>query len=262
LISDQWNSKEKLMRFLRQYFAILALTSLSAMAGAADIIVSAASSLTNAFNDIGKEFEKANPGHKVLFNFAASGALLQQIARGAPVDVFASADQDTMDKALAQNLIVRSSRADFTRNTLVVVIPAEAGLAIADLKGLGAEDVKRIAISNPESVPVGKYAKAALEAAGLWEGLKDRMINTQNVRQSLDYVARGEVDAGFVYATDAAAAPGRAKAVFEVPTRTPITYPIAVVKGNGKENLAVKFVEFVRLGVAQGILAQYGFLKP
>jgi molybdate transport system substrate-binding protein len=250
------------MKYRKQFVALFALACLSVTASAADIIVSAAASLTNAFNDIGREFEKANPGHRVLFNFAGSGALLQQIARGAPVDVFASADQDTMEKALHQNLIVRSSRADFTRNTLVVVVPAEAGLAITDLKGLSAEGVKRIAISNPESVPVGKYAKAALEAAGLWEALKDRMINTQNVRQSLDYVARGEVDAGFVYATDAAATPGRVKAVFSVATQAPITYPIAVVKGNGKENLAVKFVEFVKSGVAQSILARYGFLKP
>src|SRR5882672_11857753 len=98
---------------------------LTGTATAADIIVSAAASLTNAFTDIGKEFEKANAGHKVLFNFAGSGALLQQIARGAPVDVFASADQDTMDKAVNQNLIVRSNRADFTRNTLVVVVPGK-----------------------------------------------------------------------------------------------------------------------------------------
>ncbi len=250
------------MRNRKQFVVLLTLACLSVTAKAADIIVSAAASLTNAFNDIGKEFEKTNPGHKVLFNFAGSGALLRQIARGAPVDVFASADQDTMDKALAQNLVVRSSRADFTRNTLVVVVPADAGLGIPDLKGLGAESVKRIAISNPETVPVGKYSKAALEAAGLWEGLKARMINTQNVRQSLDYVARGEVDAGFVYATDAAAMPGRVKSVFPVATQTPITYPIAVVKGNGKENLAVKFVEFVKSGEAQGILARYGFLKP
>jgi molybdate transport system substrate-binding protein len=250
------------MKYRKQLVAIAVLACLSATASAADIIVSAASSLTNAFNDIGREFEKANPGHKVLFNFAGSGALLQQIARGAPVDVFASADQDTMDKALAQNLIVRSSRVDFTRNTLVVVVPADAGLVITNLQGLSAESVKRIAISNPETVPVGKYAKAALEAADLWEGLKDRMINTQNVRQSLDYVARGEVDAGFVYATDAAAMPGRVKALFPVATQTPITYPIAAVKGNGKENLAVKFIEFVKSGVAQGILARYGFLKP
>ena len=250
------------MKSLKQFVAVLALTCLTETAGAADIIVSAASSLTNAFNDIGREFEKINPGHKVLFNFAGSGALLQQIARGAPVDVFAPADQDTMDKALAQQLILRSSRSDFARNTLVIVVPADANAALADLNGLGGSSVKRISIGNPETVPAGKYAKAALQAAGLWELLKDKMINTQNVRQSLDYVARGEVDAGFVYATDALAMRGKVTLVFNVPTKAAITYPIAVVKGNGKENLAIRFVEFVKSEAGQKILRQHGFGLP
>lgn len=251
-----------MMKILKQVIAIFALAGLSATAGAADIIVSAASSLTNAFNDIGKEFEKANPSHKVLFNFAGSGALLQQIARGAPVDVFASADQDTMDKADAQNLILRSSRTDFTRNTLVVVVPADADFTLVDLEGLRSASIKRIAIGNPETVPAGKYAKAVLEASNLWNTLKPRMINTQNVRQSLDYVARGEVDAGFVYATDALAMRGKVTPVFNVSTKTSITYPIAVVKGNGKENLAIRFVEFVKSEAAQKILRQYSFSLP
>ena len=250
------------MKSTKHFVAVLALTCLTATAGATDIIVSAASSLTNAFNDIGKEFEKANPGHKVLFNFAGSGALLQQIARGAPVDVFAPADQDTMDKAAAQNLILRSSRTDFARNTLVVVVPADADLTLVDLEGLRSASIKRIAIGNPETVPAGKYAKAALEASRLWDVLKDKMINTQNVRQSLDYVARGEVDAGFVYATDALAMRGKVTLVFNVPTKAAITYPIAVVKGNGKENLAIRFVEFLKSEAGQKILRQHGFGLP
>jgi molybdate transport system substrate-binding protein len=262
LISEEPGFKESDMKHWKQFIVVIALGCMAGTAAAADIIVSAAASLTNAFTDMGKEFEKANQGHKVLFNFAGSGALLQQISRGAPVDVFASADQDTMDKAQQQNLIVRSSRADFTRNTLVVVVPGSGGASVTDLAGLKDEQIKRIALSNPETVPVGKYSKEALEAAGLWDALKAKMINTQNVRQSLDYVARGEVDAGFVYATDAAIMPGRVKVVFDVPTKTPITYPIAVVKGNGKENLALKFVEFVKTESAQAILAKYGFLKP
>ena len=250
------------MKHRKQLIAALVLGCAAVTASAADIIVSAAASLTNAFTDIGKEFEKANSGHKVLLNFASSGALLQQISRGAPVDVFASADQDTMDKAVKQNLIVRSTRIDFTRNILVLLVPAQDGAAISDISGLKDASVKRIALSNPETVPVGKYSRQALEAAGLWDAVKDKVINTQNVRQSLDYAARGEVDAGFVYATDAALMPGKVKVLFDVPTPTPITYPIAVVKGSGKENLARSFVEFVKTDNAQTILAKYGFLKP
>ncbi len=97
---------------------------------------------------------------------------------------------------------------------------------------------------------------------GLWEAVRDKSLNTQNVRQSLDYVARAEAQAGFVYRTDAALLPDKVAVLFEVPTRTPILYPIAAVKGNGKENAAVKFIEFVRSGAGQKILARYGFESP
>jgi len=229
---------------------------------AADIIVSAASSLTNAFTDIGKEYEKANAGQKVNFNFGSSGALLQQISRGAPVDVFVSADQETMDRAVKQNLIVRTSRHDIVRNTLVVIAPKGANSAPKSLEELKDAGITRLAISNPESVPAGRYSKEVLEAAGMWDAVKGKSLNTQNVRQSLDYVARGEADVGFVYATDAAIMPDKVEVLFEVPTKTPILYPIAAVKGGGNENFALKFIEYVRSDAGQKVLAKYGFQKP
>ena len=246
---------------LKFAIALLALF-LTFQAIAADLVVSAAVSLTNAFTDIGKEFEKSKPGTKVLFNFGASGQLLQQLARGAPVDVFASADQQTMDRAQKQNLIARDTRENFVSNKLVVVVPAHSRLEIGGLAGLESADIKRIAVANPESVPAGIYSKQALEAAGLWDKLKDKYINTTNVRQSLDYTARGEVDAGFVYITDALIMPKRVKIAFEVPSSTEILYPIAAVKGNGKEALSLQFVAFIKTDAAQAILARYGFLKP
>lgn len=230
-------------------------------AAAADIIVSAAASLTNAFTEIGREYEKTHPGKKVVFNFAGSGKLLQQIARGAPVDVFASADQETMDRAGRQNLIVDSSRADFARNTLVVIAPKGAKSAPKRLEDLKGSAISRLAISNPESVPVGRYSREVLRAAGLWDAVKDRSLNTQSTRQSLDYVARGEADAGFVYGTDAAALADKVDVLFEVPAGTPILYPIAAVRGGGNENSALKFIEYVRSGVGQKILSKYGFRK-
>jgi len=245
-------------------FAIL-FTTIGAWAtgtGAAELIVSAASSLTNAFTEVGREFERANAPHKVIFNFASSGALLQQIARGAPVGVFASADQDTMDRAQERNLIVRASRGDFARNALVVVAPLDSELTLSGLEELRAERIRRIALSNPDAVPAGTYAKAALLAAGLFDALKDKYINTQSVRQSLDYVARGEVDAGFVYATDARIMADRIKVLFEVPTRTQVSYPIAVVKGNGDEALALRFIGFVMGPGGQAILTAHGFRRP
>ena len=251
-----------MQRKIIQLVVALCAVLFAGQALATDLVVSAAASLTNAFADIGKEFEKAKPGSKVLFNFAASGQLLQQLSRGAPVDVFASADQQTMDKAEKQNLIVRGTRQNFVSNKLVVVVPANSKTGINSLEGLASPDIKRIALANPESVPVGSYSKQALEAASLWDKLREKYISTTNVRQSLDYTARGEVDTAFVYLTDALIMPNRVKIAFEVPSSTEILYPIAVVKGNGKEDLALKFVEFVKTESAQAILAKYGFLKP
>jgi molybdate transport system substrate-binding protein len=229
---------------------------------AADLMVAAAASLNNAFTEIGKAYEKATPGTRVLFNFAASGQLLQQIARGAPADVFAAADLETMDRAEQQRLILHSSRANFATNKLLLVVPADSKLEISKLQDLTSPQVQRIALGTPEIVPAGRYAKAALENAGLWPELTPKLIFTQNVRQSLDYVFRGEVDAGFVYASDAAVSPVKVRTALEVALQSPVVYPIGAVKGFGNENRALDFIAFVRSDAGQAILAKYGFLKP
>ena len=239
-----------------------ALLILANIAAAAELTVSAAASLTNAFQDIGKAYEKTHLADKVRFNFGASGSLLQQIARGAPVDVFASADLETMDRADKQNLIERDTRTNFASNRLVLVVPAKSSMSLAGLGDLQKAEVQRIAIGIPDSVPVGRYTRGVLGAAKLWEPLQPKMIFAQNVRQCLDYVARGEVDAGFVYATDALAAASKVKVALEVAVDKPILYPIAAVKGNGSERVARRFVEFVRSPAGQEILGRYGFAAP
>jgi molybdate transport system substrate-binding protein len=242
--------------------ALAALLCLPVVAVAADLMVSAASSLTNVFQELGKAYERANPGERVLLNFAASGSLLQQIARGAPVDVFASADAQTMDRAEQQNLIYRDSRVDFAANKVLLITPGDSTLQLAGLADLTQAQVQRIALGNPDSVPVGRYARSALQKAGLWEQLQPKYVYTQNVRQSLDYVFRGEVDAGFVYATDAAVSPVKVRVAAEVALDAPVSYPIAVVKGFGNERRSRGFVEFVRSDAGRKILAKYGFLQP
>lgn len=231
-------------------------------AWAAELTVSAASSLTESFRELGAAYEKAHPGTKVDFNFAASGVLLQQISRGAPVDVFASADETTMDQAQQQDLLAAGTREVFAVNALWVVVPPQAKApprALTDLAGAG---VQRIALGNPDSVPVGRYAKGALEVAGLWPPLQAKVITTQNVRQSLDYVARGEVDAGFVYATDAQAMPNRVRRAFAVPVAGRIAYPLAVIKASPQQAEARRFTAFLRSAQGQAILAKHGFGKP
>lgn len=142
-----------------------ALVVAATAADAADLTVSAAASLGDAFRDIGRAFESANPGTKVQLNFAASGALSQQIAGGAPVDVFAGADEETVDRAEQQQLIQRGSRVDFAVNTLVVVVPGDAASLPKALADLAAPAIRRIAIGLPVSVPAGRYARTALVKA-------------------------------------------------------------------------------------------------
>jgi len=245
----------------RTLVAALALLWCGAVA-AADLTVSAAASLTNAFRELGTSFEAQNPGTKVQFNFAASGALLQQIVKGAPVDVFASADQETMDAAQKQGLVDPATRIDFVRNALVVIAPTDGRLTATGLADLRADGFAKIAIGQPASVPVGRYTKAVLEQAGLWTVVEPKMIGAQSVRQALDYVARGEVDAGFVYATDAAIMADKVRVLFAAPTPAPILYPIAALKGSNDAATAKKFVRFVASPPAQAVLARYGFAAP
>ena len=247
-------------------FRVVALALFAASASpahAVDLIVSAAASLTNAFKDLGPMFEDANPGTKLLFNFGASGALLQQIAKGgAPVDVFASADQETMDQAQGQALVRPAQRRNFASNTLVVIVPATATDPPKAVSELTQPRYRRIAIGLPASVPVGRYTKAALEHAKLWAAVEPKAIYGTSVRQCLDYVARAEVDAGFVYATDAAVMSEKVKVSLAVATPLPILYPIAVIAAGPQAALGRQFADYVHSPAGQTILAKYGFGRP
>jgi molybdate transport system substrate-binding protein len=250
-----------ILRLLRN--ALLCLVSLGgALAWAGDLTVSAAASLTNSFTELARLFEAANPGARVRLNFGASGALLQQIARGAPVDVLVSADEVTMDQAQSQGLLRQDSRHIFASNQLVLVVPAGKGPVPSSLKDLTRPTFRRIAMGQPTIVPAGRYAQAALQSAGLWGALESRIVNAHSVRQALDYVARAEVDAGFVYATDAAAANPSVAVAFGVPTTTPIRYPVAIVRGAAEATQASRFVEFLLSAPAQALMARHGFGKP
>ena len=252
----------RLARTIRRALPALALALAAAPAMATDLTVSAAASLTNAFKDIATAFEAANPETRVQLNFGASGALLQQMAKGAPVDVFASADQETMQQAEQQQLVRPGAKADFAGNTLVVVVPHDAAALPKTLADLAGPAVKKVAIGLPASVPVGRYTRAVLEKANLWAPIEARLVGAQTVRQALDYVARGEVDAGFVYATDASILPGKVKIAFVVPTETPVVYPIAPLAAAPNPAAARKFVAFVLSPAGQAVLAKHGFAKP
>jgi len=247
---------------MKRTFALMPLFVLLLIrpAQSAELVVSAAASLTNAFEEMKTPFEKAHPGTSLVFNFAASGALLQQMQQGAPVDVFASADQESMDKAAA--LIDAASRVNFAGNALVLVVPAEGGLPVADPKDLQGDGFKVIAMGNPDSVPVGRYTKGALTAAGLYDALAPKFVLAENVRQALDYVARGEVQAGFVYATDAVQRADKVTVALEVAGHKPISYPVALLQASRSKDMGQAFIGYVKSAEGQAILARYGFKKP
>nr|WP_315466554.1 molybdate ABC transporter substrate-binding protein [uncultured Undibacterium sp.] len=246
----------------RQIFSVTLLAACFSCAQAGELNVSAASSLTNAFKEIAASYQTQFPDAKVQINFGASGALLQQLAKGAPVDVLATADQETMDAAEQQNLIIPKERKNFVRNSLVLIQAVGDANKIQRIEDLQQVGIKRIAIGNPASVPVGRYAMQAINTAKILPAIKDKLINTQNVRQSLDYVARAEVDAGFVYATDAAIMSDKVKISIHLALEQTISYPVAVSKDSNNAQEAKRFVQFLLSPPAQTILAKYGFQKP
>jgi molybdate transport system substrate-binding protein len=232
------------------------------LAHAGDVLVSAAASLTNAFMDVGKQFQKTHPGTRVLFNFGASDVVLHLIVNGAPADVFASADEKAMDKAVAAKVVDAASRVDFARNQVVMIVPSDSKMGLKSVAGLNSADVKRVTLGNPASVPVGRYTRAALEKAGAWDVVQSKAVLADNVRQALDYVARDEVDAGFVFATDAAIMPDKVKVVQALKSPVAVRYPLALVARKGRSPEARAFTRYVLSPEGQAILAKYGFRRP
>jgi molybdate transport system substrate-binding protein len=231
-------------------------------AQAGEVLVSAAASLTNAFKDLAAQYQSAHPEEQVLTTFGASDVVLRQIIEGAPADVFASADQKSMDKAQAAGVIDPATRVNFVRNEVVLIVPVQDPHHITSIADLGKPGVGRIALGNPLSVPVGRYTQAALEKAGLWTTVRDHQILGQNVRQVLSYVERGEVDAGFVFATDAALMKDKVRVVQVVATPVPVVYPIALVQRDGRSAEAPGFLKYVLSDAGRAVLQRYGFSRP
>jgi molybdate transport system substrate-binding protein len=256
---------EDMKRFLSRLSMALCALGISAMLAvpalaAEEITVSAAASLTNAFTEVKDAFVAKNPGVQVNLNFAASNPLLKQIQEGAPVDVFASADQPTMDKAVASKVVDPSTRKNFALNDLVMIVPKGAAkpAKVADVLKL-----KRVSVGNPDSVPAGRYTREALQSAKIWDDLqKNQPVLGNSVRQVLDYVSKGEVDCGFVYATDAKQNADKVDVAMKMTGHTPVSYPIAVAVTGKNPKMGQKFLDFVLSSEGQTILGKFGFAKP
>lgn len=237
------------------------MLSLQALpAGAAELLVSAAVSLRESFVQIGREFEKRHPADKVIFNFGASGELAQQIQRGAPADVFASASFKEMNNLIGKGYLLDRSLRPFVKNRLVIIVP-HGGRKISSIEELA--QLNRITMGNPQTVPAGLYAAEALSKASIYDRLlsERKIVFAESVRQSMNYVEGANVDAGLVYSTDAKIS-RKATVSLLLPESAsePIVYPIAVVADSKHVELSRAFVDFVRSKVGQDVLIGKGFL--
>jgi len=225
------------------------------------ITVFAAASLKNALDDVDAAFTKQT-GVKIVTSYDASSALMKQIENGAPADVFLSADLKWMDYGVEKKVINESTRLNLLGNVLVLIaakdskidhVDIKPGFDLAKLAGDG-----RIATGDVKAVPVGLYAKAALEKLGVWPSVEPKMAMAVNVRAALAYVARGEAPLGIVYATDAKIEPGvKVIGVFPDNSHDPIIYPMAATVNAKPETM--QYLAFLRSSAAKPIFEGYGF---
>lgn len=228
-----------------------------------DVLAFAAASLTDVLGELGGQY-RVRSGRTVTFSFAASSALARQIEAGARADLFVSADREWMDYLQQRGLIAAASRRDIAGNRLVLVAPADspARIELGERVDLGrALGRGRLALADPDIVPAGRYARAALQRLGAWTAVEHAIARAENVRVALAYVARGEAPLGIVYETDARIEP-RVRIVVRLPENThpPIRYPAALTRTAGEE--AAGFLEFLGSAEARAVFERHGFTVP
>jgi molybdate transport system substrate-binding protein len=259
MLIDDWNRRHFIGLAI---VAALALAGLSLPARAADTVVFAAASLKNALDDTAALYEEKT-GKTVTANYAASSALAKQIEEKAPADIFFSADLAWMDYLEERDLIKNDSRVTLLGNMIVLVAPKdsaaaltlEPGVKLAD--ALGADG--KLAMANVDSVPAGKYGKAALEKLGLWAEVEGKVVQADNVRAALAFVSAGEAPLGIVYQTDANADDKvKVVAAFPEDSHEPILYPVALTASSTNPD-AAEFLEFLKSKAARPAFEKQGF---
>ena len=243
---------------------LLIVTCLAAtVARAEEVRVACAISLKEAVTEIAEAY-KANGRSDVRFTFGSSGQLAAQIEYGAPVDAFISAAHAQVDALAKAGRVDEASKQIVAGNRLVLVVPADAKSPPSGFKELSDARVKRVAVGEPKSVPAGQYGMQALRSMHLADALKDRIVHGANVRQVLDYVERGEVDAGIVYATDAKESGDRVRVVegADPKSHDPIEYPAVVVRDSRRGRAARDFLDYLAGDKARSVLTRRGFTTP
>jgi molybdate transport system substrate-binding protein len=253
------------MQSCRQCVLLMLLLCLSGSVRAAPaasprLLVFAASSLTNVLDEVGSAY-MLESGQQVTFSYGASSTLARQLEAGAKADVFFSADTDWMDYVQSRGLIQAASRNNLLGNQLVLVAPADSDIQLRIKPGFAlaaALGRSRLATGDPDSVPVGKYARSALIYLGVWNEVANKLVRADNVRTALAFVAKGEAPLGIVYATDALIDKQvRIVDTFPDNTHVPVVYPVALVSQANED--AAKFVKYLRSATAQAVFRKYGF---
>ena len=226
----------------------------------AEILVSAAASLTDALEDLKGAFEEAHEGVTVTYNFGSSGKLATNIENGAPSDVFLSASAKDMDDMEDKELIVDESRKDFTANALVLIAHKDSDSQISSFEDIDPAAIDHFAVGEPESVPVGRYTKETFENLELWEPLQDKLVLGSDVRQVLTHVEMGNADYGVVYSSDAFISDDvKVLAEADADLHAPIVYPGAVVAESKHPEAAQQFLDYLMGDEGKETLQKFGF---
>jgi molybdate transport system substrate-binding protein len=259
----EWKSRRLFVGGL-VFFSLMAAIGLLPIRAAAqtnsEITVSAAISLKDSLDEIGRKYEQAHPGVKTSFNYGGSGTLQRQIEQGAPFDIFFSAAEKQMDDLQAKGLVDAGTRRNVVRNQLVLIAPA-SNATIHSFQDLTNSSVKIIALGEPATVPAGMYARQTLEHLGLLGSVEKKTVLAKDVRAVLTYVETGNADAGIVYQTDAqGSAKVRIVAVAPADSHDPIVYPAAILKGVKNASGAASFLVFLSDSEARDVFLKHGFL--
>jgi molybdate transport system substrate-binding protein len=226
----------------------------------AELTISAAASLKDAMDVIQNTYQEEHPEVTLKFNFGGSGSLQQQISQGAPVDLFFSAAEDKFDLLVEGGDIAKEYGVDLLGNELVLVVSKEVKSSITSFQDLAKEEVDKISIGIPESVPAGKYAKESLENTNIWKDVESKVVYAKDVRQVLSYVETGNVAAGIVYKTDALISDKvNIVATADPETHSPIIYPVGIIKDSKNYEEVKDFYSYLQSPDALKVFQEYGF---
>ncbi len=226
-----------------------------------ELTIAAAASLTDVTTEIIEAYKIVAPNVKLTFTYGASGALQTQIEEGAPVDIFMSAAQKQMDALADQSLLLDGSRANLLENKVVLIVPKDSALGLTTFEDLAKDSVKTVAIGDPTSVPAGQYAEEVLTSLSIKDQVETKANLGTDVRQVLTWVESGEVDAGLVYATDAATT-DKVTVVCEAPADSvkKIIYPVAILKASKSAEAAQAFIDYLKTAEVAALFEKYGFI--